>query len=422
MSRIGTDEPRLVIDWLARLRWLAVIGQLTATLFAEFALGMDLPIAAIIVVISITALTNLTTLLTRLSIKHATQFVPGIVLLDVALLTAVLYLTGGANNPFCVLYIVHVAIATVLLTPVWTWIVVAVSAVCFSGLFFLNEPLTADGSPLSATTHDAGQWVAQVLTAALIAYFIGRLQRVIRSREDELLAARERVTRSERLASVTALAAGAAHELGSPLGTIAVVAKELELNAVKQGASPDIAEDAQLIREEVDRCRAILNRMRLEVGDDLRFKAGVITAREFIDGACADLTDDRKPRVVSEVVPGVERVYLPSRAILRAVGVLLRNGFEASQRDQTITLRIEKSPGETRAVVIDHGSGMAPEVLKRAGEPFFTTKEMGRGMGMGLFIVKLIAEQNGGRLELESEPGKGTTAKLIWPDEGRYFA
>ena len=117
----------------------------------------------------------------------------------------------------------------------------------------------------------------------------------------QLSAMRERTERSARFAAVTALAAGAAHELGSPLGTIAVVAKELEIAAAAAQSSDDIIEDTRLIRTEVDRCRGILDRMRLEVGDDLRYEGQTITAEAFVTGAIADLTEDRKPRVQSEI-------------------------------------------------------------------------------------------------------------------------
>jgi two-component system, sensor histidine kinase RegB len=193
------------------------------------------------------------------------------------------------------------------------------------------------------------------------------------------------------------------------------VAKELEIATARAGVGEDIVDDARLIRTEVDRCRAILERMRLEVGDDLRYEAGEITAAAFIEGAMADLTDDRKPRVRTEVGQGAETFHLSSRAILRATGVLLRNGFEASPASAVVWLRLRCAADETVVEVQDAGTGMPPDVLARAGEPFFTTKEMGRGMGMGLFLVKLVVENNDGRLELHSEPGKGTLARLHLP-------
>jgi two-component system sensor histidine kinase RegB len=436
MRPLGNDQPRIVLSWLSRLRWLAVFGQIAATTFAAVMISPKLPLVWIGLTLAITAATNVVVGQLAKRDHPPKWLVPGIVFLDVILLTVVLALTGAWQNPFAILFVVHVAIAVVLLPPSGTWLVVALSAACYALLFAIStEPLLNGEKQLPPIYERGGAWVAVVLVMALIAYFVGRLQRSLRTRELELVTVRERAERSARFAAVTALAAGAAHELGSPLGTIAIVAKELTLNCEAAGAPEDIVSDTKLIREEVDRCRSILNRMRLEVGDDLRYEAGEVTATDFIEGATVDLVADQKSRLKTEVQPGCERIWLNSRAILRALGVMLRNAFEASKGDQPVVMRIKRReagsidaasfngtrmPPEQIAVEVqDFGAGMAPDVLKRAGEPFFTTKEMGRGMGMGLFLVRLVAENNGGRVELKSEPGQGTLATLLLPGSGQ---
>ena len=409
------DGPQIVLAWLTRLRWLAVVGQVTATLIAHLALGVRLPVVPIFAIVATTLVTNLA--LTAIARRPAAdaQAVPAVMVLDVLLLTAILALTGGPSNPFCTLYIVHVVLAVVLLGTRWTWIVAGLSAACYAMLFLTRAGLDDPMQQLPNWARGVGEWTALTLVAVLIAYFIGAMHRAVLSRDQQLASMRERNERSARFAAVTALAAGAAHELGSPLGTIAVVAKELEIATKKAGVGAEITDDAMLIRTEVDRCRAILDRMRLEVGDDLRYQTRVVSAQEFIDEAMADLVADRKPRVKSEVAVGAEQFYLTSRAILRAVGVLLRNAFEASPPNANVTMRLRHDGRELTCEVIDRGGGMPADVLKRAGEPFFTTKEMGRGMGMGLFLVKLVIENNDGRLELQSTPGQGTLARLIFP-------
>lgn len=415
MQLSSLDGPQIVLAWLTRLRWLAVVGQVSATLIAHLALGVKLPITLIFSIIATTLITNMMLAAMARRPARGGRAVAGVMVLDVLLLTAVLALTGGPSNPFCTLYIVHVVLAVVLLGTRWTWIIAALASACYAMLFLTRVRLDDPIQELPEWARGVGEWTALTLVCVLIAYFIGAMHRAVLSRDQELASMRERNERSARFAAVTALAAGAAHELGSPLGTIAVVAKELEIATKKAGVSEDITEDALLIRTEVDRCRAILDRMRLEVGDDLRYETRVVTAQEFIEEAMADLVEDRKPRVKSEVVVGAERFYLTSRAILRAVGVLLRNAFEASPPDATVTMRLRHDGRELTCEVIDRGGGMPADVLKRAGEPFFTTKEMGRGMGMGLFLVKLVIENNDGRLELQSTPGQGTLARLIFP-------
>ena len=407
--------PDIALAWLARLRWIAVVGQVAATLAATSFLRVELPLAAIFGVIATTFVTNVFLVWRGRRPGADARLVPAVVLLDVALLTAILALTGGPENPFCTLYVVHVVLSVILLGRFWTWIVVAMSTAFFGTLLLAHARFETAVDRLPDGAQYAGAWVSLTLLAVLIAYFAGDMHRALMTRDKALSTMRERTERSARFAAVTALAAGAAHELGSPLGTIAVVARELEIAAERAGVGDDIVEDARLIRTEVDRCRAILDRMRLEVGDDLRYEARVVSATEFIEGARADLVADRKPRVRTEVDVGAEQFYLSSRAILRAAGVLLRNAFEASPAGASVAMRIKHDGEHAIVEVEDRGAGMPAEVLRRAGEPFFTTKEMGRGMGMGLFLVKLVIENNDGRLELQSAPGQGTLARLVFP-------
>src|SRR4051812_35367187 len=145
-----------------------------------------------------------------------------LLLLDVGSLTALLYFTGGASNPFSVLYLVHVVMAVTLLGSAWTWLVMLLASACYAALFVWYVPLTGP-VPIPPHILGVGHWLALALVAVLIAVFIGRVEGLLRERESELVDMRERVTRNEQLAALTTLAAGAAHELNTPLGTIAVV-------------------------------------------------------------------------------------------------------------------------------------------------------------------------------------------------------
>jgi two-component system sensor histidine kinase RegB len=225
---------------------------------------------------------------------------------------------------------------------------------------------------------------------------------------------RERATRSEMLASLTTLAAGAAHELGTPMGTIAIAARELELALEQYEAMRTWADDARLIRSEVDRCRNILERMRVDVSDELRLRPAQISIEEFVDLLRQDLAAAEWSSVrVSGVTP--EIVRLPSRAMRQALNVLLRNALEVTPPGQVVELRVHRTGQNIAFEVEDHGPGMEPEVARRAGEPFFTTKPVGKGMGMGLFLVRMVAEQTKGAFSLDSTPGIGTRSVLSLP-------
>lgn len=409
------QEPQIVLTWLARLRWLAVLGQVAAIWIAASTLSIHLPILPVSIVVLTTLLTNIVIAGWVWRGDTPAWMVPVVIFLDVGLLTLLLYYTGGTTNPFATLYVVHVVMAVILIGPVWSWALVVVAAGSYALLFKYHLPLIAE-PPISPRLLSTGNWVALFLESALIAYFIGRLSRSLRDREAEVRTMRDRATRHQQLASLATLAAGAAHELGTPLGTIAVVAKELELAVEPLAAdNSDLAEDARLIRREVDRCRKIIDRMRVDVVQDIAAQSRRLEIADLVEMVRNDMTDETRPRLIVEVDPAVQAVIAPPRAVQQALGVMVRNAFEASSHDASVRFHVSRHNGEVKLAVIDRGSGMAADVVQRAGEPFFTTKAPGRGMGLGLFLVRLVAEQSNGRWYIESKPNEGTRSILVLP-------
>jgi two-component system sensor histidine kinase RegB len=402
------NEPQIVLAALTRLRWLAVVGQLAATVLASAVLRLDIPLAPIIVVIVVTALSNGMLAWLPTVGKPPGWLVQLVLLLDVYLLTILLYLTGGPRNPFATLYLIHVAMAVIVLRAGWTWLVVATVAACYGILLRWHWSIGLEHEP---NVVAVGNWMSLVLVSVLIATFIGRVIRSLRQREHELVEVRERAAKSEQLAALTTLAAGAAHELNTPLGTIAVVARELELSCNSSVSPESVLDDAKLIRREVDRCQNILSRMRVDIGEEASHRSGI-----SIDELEAHLRESLGEADLSRlqiVRDGqVEGVPAPPRAIAQALLVLLRNAFDASAADKSVTLAVEKRNGHVRFEVRDQGCGMSEQMLRRAGEPFFTTKEPGRGMGLGLFLVRLVAQQCGATFSIDSKPDVGTTCVL----------
>lgn len=416
------QEPQIVLTWLTRLRWFAVAGQVAATAVAVKGLGLDLPLAPIAIIVAATVLTNLAVYAWMrrgepAAARSLAMLVPALILLDVCLLTALLYFTGGAHNPFATLYVVHVVMAVVVLGPGWAWVVMVLASAGYALLFPFHNALIPTAAALDRRVMHAGSWLALVLELALIAYFVSRLARSLREREQELLATRDRATRNEQLATLTTLAAGAAHELGTPLGTIAVVAKELELAIQQSTDQPDgdMAEDARLIRREVDRCRKILDRMRVDIVKDIAQSARSVTVEELLEQVRQDFPEEDRARLVIRHEPEARAIFAPLRAVQQALGVMIRNAFDASPPDAAVGVHVFRRNEVVVLEVVDRGSGMPAEVVKRAGNPFFTTKDPGKGMGLGLFLVRLVAERCNGRWYLESTPGEGTLSVLELP-------
>jgi len=336
--------------------------------------------------------------------------------MDSLVLTGLLYLSGGPSNPFTAIYLVQVTLAAVVMRGFWAWGLGILSTLGFVLLFFFNVHVHA----LMQMSHDAGVFslhllgmlAAFAITAAMIATFVGRVSMALRNREAEVLALRDRSARQARLASLATLAAGVAHELGSPLGTIAVAAGELQRAA--QGLGPAgslLTEDAVLIRQEVRRCRDILDQMAAPsgstFGEDLQ--PLVWSALE------AGLPQEAAQRLRC-AFPSQPGGLAPLKGLTRTLRALVVNALEASPDPSPIDLRAWKEGDLWIIRVEDHGRGMAPEVLARAGEPFFTTKGTGEGMGLGLFLAKTFVEQLGGGLTLTSVPGAGTQVELRWPE------
>jgi two-component system sensor histidine kinase RegB len=262
--------------------------------------------------------------------------------------------------------------------------------------------------------HLRGMWVAFGVAASFIVYFLLRVRRDLESREADLAEAQRRVGRQERLASLATLAAGAAHELATPLATIALAARELERHLERAQADATSLEDVHLIRAQVDRCRAILDGMAADAGQSAGESASDVGVVDLLRAAADGL---RAAPPVEIDVAGLngQRVRVPPRAVAQAIKSLLKNAQDASSEGAAVSLRAGVNGGSIAIEVIDRGKGMPADVLARAGEPFFTTKEPGRGMGLGLFLTRTLVERLGGELTLSSEAGAGTRALVKLP-------
>jgi len=274
-------------------------------------------------------------------------------------------------------------------------------------------------------------WVAFAVAAALIAFFVGRLAGALRKSEADLAAAREAAARNERLAALTTLAAGAAHELGSPLATIAVAAKEIERAAAAAaagdagagaagagaGAGGAVAEDARLIRAELERCRAILDQMTAGAGGAPAEPPAPLRLDALVAEIARELAPGEAARFGATVAPAAAEIEAPRGALARVLRTLVHNALEASVgaapgEGTRVELAATVAGGRARFEVRDRGTGMSAETLAHAGEPFFTTKEPGRGLGLGLYLARAFAERMGGTLALSSSAGEGTVARL----------
>jgi two-component system sensor histidine kinase RegB len=233
----------------------------------------------------------------------------------------------------------------------------------------------------------------------------------VERRDRAIAAMRERHARHAHMIGLATLAAGAAHELSTPLGTIAVAARELERSLDEPAGAAGHAEDIRLIRAEIDRCRRVLDDMAGRTGEAVGEAPAARQLAALLRDAIARLTSDDLARVQLDV-PEDLVVRWPPAAMSRALANLIQNGLQASGETDVVTVSASNAPAEGVVLTIrDHGRGMSAGVLSRAGEPFFTTKPERGGMGLGLFVARSTIEQLGGTIRLTSAEDRGTTVE-----------
>jgi two-component system, sensor histidine kinase RegB len=265
--------------------------------------------------------------------------------------------------------------------------------------------------------HLVGMWVAFGVAAAFIVYFLWRVTVALTQRQAELNDARAQVARQEKLASLATLAAGTAHELATPLSTIALVARELDRELSDPSALEAARSDAKLIREQVQRCRTILDNMSMRGGEFAGESRARVELSAVVGEAVSELAKTPPIRVELGEVPESCKLEAPPRALALTIQNLLKNAQDASKEGQEVVLSATVTGSRVCIEVRDRGVGMPREVLERVGEPFFTTKSPGAGMGLGLFVSRAMVERLGGELRVTSAPTEGTCVTIDLPVE-----
>ncbi|HYR55515.1 MAG TPA: ATP-binding protein [Myxococcaceae bacterium] len=402
--------------WFLRLRWGAIAAQLLIFFAGDRLMSVAVPVGPMLLIIAIEIASNLGFMLWARPAEAVPEWtVAALMALDTVLLSALLYVTGGDSKTFAVLYLVNIALAAVLLDPLWTWILTIFTAICFGALVVASARAPAQdlsSDPLEWQLREL--WLAYAVAAALIVYFVQRTVRMHRDLQAAAELLRQSAERREKLASLATLAAGAAHELATPLSTIAIISKELEHQLERSTPPASAIQDARLIRQEVERCRTILTQMAADAGTNAAEPLEKLSIEKVIERSLTLLAE--RDRVQLSIAPSAlgRSLDVPPRALSQALHALLKNALQASMNGD-VALRVTAQVNALRIAVADGGPGMSADTLARAGEPFFTTKEPGRGMGLGLFLSRSLVEQLGGTLEIASAIGRGTEATIVLP-------
>jgi two-component system, sensor histidine kinase RegB len=415
----ANDRSQYGLTWLIRIRWLAVLGQAATCAVVGGILDVRLPYLPLLCCLLLTLAGNTLLVVFRSRLPWSAEaWCFGLLSLDTLTLTAMLFMTGGAHNPFSTFYLLHVGLAAILLDSAGVWFILIISSLGFLLLFsspFALQCHAGGDNPMPFDLHLQGMLVALALCGGLLAYFVGRLRNDFQKLDEALATERERSLQSRHITALATLAAGVAHELATPIGTIAVAGKEMEKQARSQCQNTECLEDAILICRQVERCQNILHRLNL---DSLRAQShnSTCTPTGTLPGLLLkSLPPDQTSRVRFSGFDHSAAFNGSQSLLLQSLDILINNALAASPPGLPVEVGLDVADNALSFIVRDRGNGMDPETLKRAGEPFYTTKQAGEGLGLGLFLVRMFCESAGGHLGISSTPGGGTTATLMLP-------
>jgi two-component system sensor histidine kinase RegB len=400
---------------LIQLRWIAVVGQITTIATASMLLDVQLPMPAMLNVLACLIAFNIASTLRW----QENQVVSNSELLlaltvDVASLTAQLYLSGGATNPFVFLYLLHVILGAVLLETWSTWTIAGVTGMCIASLALFSEPLRLplDQERGIMSLYVQGMLLCFIIVAALLVVFINRIMRNMRTTASKLADLRQRAAEEEHIVRMGLLASGAAHELGTPLATLAVILGDWKHMPEFKG-NPMLLEEIAEMQTQLKRCKTIVSGILLSAGETRGESSAATTINTFLDEVVAEWRFGRPVQEfefdnrITADVPVVS-----DSTLKQMISNVLDNALEASPG----WLRLEASIEGTALVltVTDAGPGFAEAIMAQFGKPYNSSK--GRpGGGLGLFLVVNVARTLGGAVTASNLEQGGAVVRLSLP-------
>lgn len=402
----------LNLQRLVVYRYLVLAGLVSAVVAAVLT-EFPLPMPPVLTIVALFAALNTATLL---RLRHLGRGVGERelflhLLSDVLILAALLHFTGGSTNPFVSLFLVPLTLAAAALPGRYTWAVAAAALVCYSLLMVWYVPLPHEHGE-NFNLHVLGMWFGFGLSALLISYFAVKMNATLRERERALARAREDRLRSERLVALGTLAAGAAHELGTPLATMAVLSKELETDCA---ALPNAAEQLSILRGQIDRCKQILASLAVSAGQAQALGGRSQALNQYLAQVVAQWRTLRPQVVLHERWEGPQPApqVVADQTLTQAFMNILNNAADVSAHH--VECHGRWTHERLQIEVCDRGPGVSDAVASHAGEPFFTTKQPGEGMGLGLFLAQATIQRLGGSVQLQNRADGGACTRIVLP-------
>jgi len=399
---------------LIKIRWVAVAGQAVSLLLVHYGLGYTLPLWPALAIVAISVALNTAAFIQgkwrlRLMERDAALYLG----YDLAQLVALLFLTGGLMNPFVVLMLAPLTVSATLLSYRSTATLTGLALGGISLLAFWHYPMPGGMAP-NASPYHLAIWIAMAIAITFIAHYVWQVAADARQVSDALGATQMALEREQRISLLGGLAAAAAHQLGTPLGTITLIAREMRREAP---ADSPMAEDLALLEQEVGRCRDILTELarRPEPDDGDPFRLMSLPA---LAGAAAETylhAENRRLAITAgDGPPGQTLVLRRTPELIHGLGNLIQNALQFARA--RVEISAEYGPKTVVLKIVDDGPGFPPALLGRLGEPYVS----GRGedsdhMGLGIFIAATLLEHSGAHLSFSNGPQGGAVIAVAWP-------
>ncbi|HVY42361.1 MAG TPA: ActS/PrrB/RegB family redox-sensitive histidine kinase [Hyphomicrobiaceae bacterium] len=429
----GPHDSRLRMQTIVRLRWFGVVGQLVTVIAVYWGLGFVLPVGLCLALIAISAWVNVfLRVLYPARYRLSPTFATTLLAWDIVELAALLYLTGGIENPFTFLIVAPVTVSAATL-PARNTVLLGVLAIVAAGVLVEQHmplPWHAQEEFALPRLYRIGMIASVVAGMIFLALYAARLSKESRQMSAALSATEHVLAREQKLHALDGLAAAAAHELGTPLATIALVTKELERDTESM---PQIQEDIALLRAQAERCREILRKLTRRPSEQDPHHVSLPVTQLIQEAAAPYQTLSAKVEISARAVAGTEgagaREPVGERkpGVIYGLGNLIENAVDFARERVEITARWNER--EVVVAISDDGPGFSSEIMDTLGDPYVTTRssreaqtddnEEASGLGLGFFIAKTLLERSGARLSLENReaPAHGAIVRITWPRE-----
>lgn len=382
-------------------------------LVVQYGIGIDLPLANLAYVIAfLIALNVLSTIRHRhRDVVSSTELFLGL-LLDVAALTAQLYLTGGADNPFVSIYLLQISLAVILLDAWAGWVLVFITSTCFFWLSEFYHDIFNGHEGEFGRLRIEGTFTSLVISAALIVFFLSRINRNMRARDDYLARLRQQSAEEDHVVRMGLLASGAAHELGTPLATLSVILNDWQ-HMPSLNQTPELSHEISEMQLQVNRCKAIVSGILMSSGEARGEGTLRTTVNAYFDGIAEEWRHNRSPERFDYVNAfGQDEAIVSDAALKQVIFNLFDNALDASPK--LVQARVVRQHGDIVLTVSDDGSGFSEDMLTAFGRPYHSTKGR-QGGGLGLFLVVNVVRKLGGTVEAANAASGGAVVTLRLP-------